>query len=843
MTERAELPLPVASAFRDLRAALAERRGAVLVAPPGTGKTTGVPPALLEEPWLLGRRILVLEPRRVAARAAAARMASNHGEPVGRTFGYVVRHDRRAGRDTRVLVMTEGVLERRLRSDPLLEGVGLVVLDELHERSVELDLATALLLDVQAGVRDDLRLLAMSATLETAAAARLLGADGPPAPVIVVESPLHEVRTVWRPGDARRSLERRVAATVREAWRDSSGDILVFLPGRPEIAAVRRELRRHPMPDGVTVMELHSSIPTSEQDRVLAGGDGTGRRLILSTSMAETSVTVPGVRVVVDAGRRRTVAVDPRSGLPALVTGPVSRAGADQRRGRAGREGPGVCYRLWSETDHRHRDDHDTPAILTGDLADLVLRTADWGVDAPARLRWMDPPPSSSVQRATTLLSELGAVEATGRITERGRKIVRLGLSPRLGAIVATGEATDQVDLALEVAAVIETGGPGGEELAERVRALRSGTAGDETRRVLGQLRRRARPGREGRTHAAPGGEEDPGLDAAVGRLALAGYADRLAMRRRDRGGVYLMRHGGEVRVDSRSPLARSEWLVVIDLDAATGSGRPGRIHMAAPLGRSDVGELVASEGEEVRELRWEDGRLLGTRSTRLGAITVSTRPWHAPEPQAVTEALRTRVATEGPEVLPRWPEADQLRARVAFAAEHDLPLPSGATWPDLSPEGLRDVAEGWVREPASRSGGPRDLADVDVVSELRSALGWEVARALETEAPERWVSPGGVGFPLRYGAVDGDPASVLLSTRLQRMLGIDVHPRVSSREVPVVVELLSPADRPVQRTTDLPGFWRGSYAQVRREMRSRYRKHAWPEDPLQVQPLRTRRP
>ncbi len=832
--------LPVEEVLGELRAVLTEQPNAVLVAPPGTGKTTVVPPALLDEPWLEGARIVVLEPRRLAARAAAARMASLAGEQVGQRFGYTVRHDRRVGVRTRVEVVTEGVLTRRLQGDPSLDGIGLVVLDELHERSLEADLALALLLDVQAGLRPDLRLLAMSATIDQDAVARLLGGPQGPAATLHAEAPLHPVELRWRPPEGRRQLDEHVAEVVQDALRTDPGDVLVFLPGRAEIARAGRRLRSRV--GRAEVLELHGSVPPAEQDRILAPARGHGRRVILSTSIAETSLTVPGVRVVVDAGRRRTSAADPRTGLPSLVTTAVSQAGADQRAGRAGREGPGVCYRLWSANDHRHRDLHDSPEITRADLTGLVLSVAVWGVRDPASMRWLDDPPAHAVQRARGLLVDLDALDADGRPTATGRALAGMPMAPRLAAMVR--EAGDAEDLALEVAALIDVGGPGDAELAERVRSRRQGRAHSEVDRVLSQFRRELR--RRGSGAATPGGPaEDDELEERVAAVALAGYADRVARRRGSerrrgaagRGGaVYQLRHGGEVALDPGSALATHDWLVVLDLDAGTGTGRAGSIRLAAGLPAATARQLVATHGHDQHHVRWEPGSgAVATIATRLDAITVERRPWRDPDPEAVTSALVQALEHHGPAMLPRWAGSEALRSRVAFASALGLPCPGGEwpTWSDPHRWHDWESVQPWLEPALLGVRDQRDLDRFDVASVLDASLDRATRRHLDREVPATWTTPDGRELPLRYGQVDGKAASVLMSVRLQLLLGVDVQPTVSSLRVPVTVELLSPADRPVQRTTDLPGFWRGSYRQVRAEMRSRYRRHDWPEHPV----------
>jgi ATP-dependent helicase HrpB len=631
---------------------------------------------------------------------------------------------------------------------------------------------------------------------------------------------------------------------VVEALRDHEGDVLVFLPGRGEIARVARELAGRVGP-GVEVCELHGSVRAEEQDRLLSPHADRRRRVILATSIAETSVTLPGVRVVVDAGRRRSGEVDPRTGLAGLVTRSVSLAGADQRRGRAGREAPGACYRLWSPNDEAHRARFDPPEIEVADLAPLVLQTLAWGASSPGELRWVDPPPDHAVRRAMGVLADLDAVEAdpadpaAGRLTRQGRRLSTMGLHPRLGAIAAAGAELGVPRLAAQVAAVLEVGGPGEVDLAERVRLLRRGRAPAEVARVarstLDRLGVRPRSG-------APADREvaDEDLDQLVARLALAGFADRLAMRRRGRTdargrerAVWQLRHGGEVE----GALHDGEWIVACGLDAQPGEGRPGRLHLAVVAGRADVAEVLRRHAVEERSVTWDptaEPAWAATVTTRLDAIRVATRPWREPDDAAVGAAVATALAAHGPSILARWPEADRLRSRVAFARARGIPSPAGR-WPDLSEAALASATDEWLAPAVAGARGPAALARLDVRGALVARVGWEGMRALEAEVPESWQAPDGRHLPLRYGAIDGDPGSVLLSVRLQTLLGIDEHPRIGHARIPVTVEPLSPAGRPVQRTEDLPGFWRGSYARVRAEMRARYRRHDWPERPWEA--------
>ena len=838
----------------------------VLVAPPGSGKTTGVPPALLDEAWTAGGRIVMTEPRRLAVRAAARRMASLRGEEVGDTVGYAVRGDQRRGPGTRIEVVTEGLLVRRLQQDPSLDGVACVVLDEFHERSLDLDLALALLCDVRSSLRPDLRVVVMSATIDPTPVAALLGVgsgsgtasasgspDGAPVPVIDVDVPVFPVDTRYRPGSAHEPFEDRVAEVIEEATRTDPGDVLVFLPGRPEIRRTTAALRRRALPAGVTVLELHGSLDPSEQDRALSPDPAGGRRVVLSTSIAETSLTVPGVRVVVDAGRRRTGRVDPATGLPGLVTGPVSRAGADQRRGRAGRTAPGVCYRLWSTEDDRHRPAADMPEVVDGDLTALLLQVRSWGAHSVDDLRWLDPPGPAHRRAAEHLLVDLGAIDASGRMTDRGRRMADMGFHPRLAAVAsAAGTHGDGGSLAAALAAVLEVDRPGDVDVIERVRELQGGRAPEEVRQAERQWRRqldrrdrrdRTRDGRrDGR--ASDGGASD-GLDRRVGRALLAGFPDRVARRRPGRRTdgrghpqtVYLLRTGGEVALPSADhPLSRSEWLVVPALDRGA-PGSVGRIHLAASVTADDALAIGGDAVEIEREVRWDRraGDVVAVARRRLGAITVDESPWSDPPADEVQRALAAGLAAEGPALFARWHEADELRSRVELLRRAGVTCPDPQGWPEVSDQHVVGADTGWAEPLLAGARRRSDLARVDVAALLVGHLSWPARRALDDLAPRRWSMPAGRSdrsTALRYERTDAGDVDVVMSVRLQDLLGVDVHPTVADGRVPIVVELLSPAGRPVQRTSDLPGFWRGSYAAVRADLRGRYPKHKWPERP-----------
>lgn len=864
--------LPVLERVEQIRSALQTAGAAVLVAPPGTGKTTGVPPELLSEPWLGSQKILVLEPRRLAARMAATRMAKTHDEPVGRTFGYSVRGSSKRSSETLVEVVTEGLFLRRLQNDPTLDGVGAVLFDEFHERSLDSDLGLALLLDTRAALRPDLRILVMSATIEAEPVARLIGA-----PIVSAEARLYQVETRYRPGSIHVPLHERVRDVVAEALRADEGDILVFLPGRPEIRRTRRALEAAGIatssdtPSGPRVVELHGSLSIDEQQQAISADPRGRRRVVLSTSLAETSITVAGVRVVVDAGRRRTLSVDAGSGLPSLVTVPVSLAGADQRRGRAGRTAPGVAYRLWAESDNRHRPVADTPEICRSDLATLVLQLRTWGVADPSDLSWLDAPPPAALKLADELLAQLHAVNPSGGLTKRGRLLAEIGFHPRLASVIAEGILRSTGDLAAEIAAVLETARSGEIDVTERVRSLRNSRreqVSDELKQSLRQWRKSVTelestragfavgtdapekttgvgPAATRRRQKVLGSSADQaqdvsGLDTSVAALMLAAFPDRVARRRTsdradDRGRkrhVFHLRSGGEAFVADGHQLGKYRWIVAAELDAASGA-----LHLGCGLPDELVHSALADDFATEESVEWNrrERSLEATVRTRLGQISFDPRPLKNPSPESLRVALLDALADSGPAVFGRLDEATRLRARVALVRSNSNP----EDWPDFSDVALTESLPGWLGDRIDRLRTAADLDRLDIRATLLDQLTWHRRSRLDELTPPEWTLANGRRVRLRYGEVNGDPATVLASVKLRDVIGTDEHPTVMDGKVRVVVELLSPAGRPVQRTTDLPGFWRGSYASVRSELRGRYPKHPWPEEPWKPLPKR----
>lgn len=807
--------LPVAGALAELVDAVRARGAAVVQAPPGTGKTTLVPPALAAH---VPGTVVLTQPRRVAARAAARRLAHLLGEPIGATVGYSVRGDRVVGPRTRVEVVTTGVLLRRLQHDPELPGVGAVVLDEVHERHLDADLALALLVDVRANLRPDLPLVAMSATVEAARTAAVLG-EG--VPVVSVTGALHPVEILWCPPPAARADHRgvtpaflgHVAATVRRALAERSGDVLVFLPGAGEIGAVARRLA------GVDadVRPLHGRLPGAEQDRAL--DPGPRRKVVLSTAVAESSLTVPGVRVVVDAGFSREPRTDHRRGLAGLVTVGVSRAAAEQRAGRAGREGPGAVYRCWSPAEHAGLREHPAPEIATADLASFVLEVACWG---GGDLALLDPPPPAAAEAARATLRRLGALDDAGTVTARGRAIAAVPADPRLARALLDAAPVLGARRAAEAVALLTESSAGG-DLVAALRALRRG--GPESAAWATQARRLRTllDERRGRSDAAPGAALPD--DLAVGLVVALAHPDRLA-RLRPGGSGYLMVSGTGAVLPPGSGLAGSPWLAVADAERTAGR-RDALIRSAVPVDEDLALEAAGATLHEEEEVRWE-GRVVARRTLALGAVELTSTPFD-PAPAQVVGAVREALHSDGLDTLAWSAAARALRARLAF-----LHRALGEPWPDVGDDALLTGLDSWLGPDLARVRGVGDLRRLDLLGALRRLLPWPEAARLDELAPERVALPSGSS-----AAVDYTGERPVLAARIQEVFGWQEAPRLAGGRVPVLVHLLSPARRPAAVTDDLASFWATGYTQVRAELRGRYPRHAWPEDPLTAAPTR----
>jgi ATP-dependent helicase HrpB len=807
--------LPIEAALPDLRRALDARNAAVLVAPPGAGKTTRVPLDLLQAPWLAGGKIVLLEPRRLAARAAASRMAKTLGEEVGGTVGLRVRLGSKVSARTRIEVVTEGVFTRMILDDPELTGIGAVLFDEFHERSLDADFGLALALDAQAGLRDDLRILVMSATLDGARVGALLD----DAPVVASEGRAYPVETRYLDRDPQRRIEDSVAEAVLRALRADPGSVLVFLPGQGEIRRTAELLAARVGPE-VDLAPLYGALTPMEQDRAVSPAPPGRRKVVLATSIAETSLTIEGVRIVVDSGLARVPVYEPGLGLTRLTTAKASRAAVDQRRGRAGRTEPGICWRLWSEAATGGLDAFARPEILSSDLAGLLLDCAAWGVTDPGRLRFLDPPPGPALAEARTMLEGLGALDGDGRLTQAGAALRRLPLPPRLARMVAVAAAEGRGRAAVNLAAVLVERGLGGDgvDLDERVERFardKGGRAADMRRLSENWLRL-----------AGGKGADEP---SAAGPLLALAFPDRVA-RARGRDGEFVMANGRAGRLDPASALARETFIVVADLAGAAGNAR---ILAAAALGAEVLEQLFADRIEARTVVTFEaQAAALRARSVRrLGAVTLGEKTLRVPDDDASAAILARGVAALGLDRLPWTPALAQWRARIGF-----LRAAEGEPWPDLSNAALAETIEDWLAPGiVGRSGLGAITAD-DLAQALHGLLPWDLRSRLDAAAPTHVEVPTGSRIPVDYDAEE--PA---LAVRVQELFGLDRHPTAGGR--PLVLHLLSPAQRPIQITRDLPGFWRGSWASVRAEMRGRYPRHPWPEDPLAEAPTRRAKP
>ena len=820
MVRTFDTPLPIDTALPELTAALAGNNASVLVAPPGAGKTTRVPLVLLDEAWAKDRKILVLEPRRLAARAAAARMASTLGEQVGGTVGLRVRFGSKVTRRTRIEVVTEGVFTRLVLDDPSLEGIAAVLFDEFHERSLDADLGLALARDVQQGLRPDLKLLVMSATLDGARVAALLGN----APAVRSEGRAFPVETRYVGRDTRAPIERQISEAVERALRAETGSLLVFLPGAGEIRRTETLLKERLADANVDIVALYGALDAREQDHAISPSPPGRRKVVLATSIAETSLTIEGVRVVIDSGLSRVPRYEPDVGLTRLETVRVSRAAADQRRGRAGRTEPGVCYRLWDEPQTGSLEPFTRPEILSADLSSFVLDLAQWGAADPSKLAFLDAPPNAALSEARALLFELGAIDAEGRITEEGRKLRALPLPPRLARMVVDAAAEGAGELAATIAAVLTERGLGGDDAAlqhrlDQFRRDRSRRA-DDARAMVKRWTETANATRGNGGHS-------PGS-----LLALA-YPDRIAKNRGGGNGAFLLANGRGGIVDPSSPLAREPFLVVAEL---TGAAAASRIVLAAAITLAEIEARFAGRIEDRETVNFDvaTASLRARRSRRLGALIMAeqTKPVAADADSA--RLLAEGIAGLGAHKLP-WSKAQlQFRNRVNF-----LRRAEGEPWPDVSDDALSRNSAEWLAPFLTGKTALSQIGADDLAAVLDALLPWNLRKRLDAEAPTHFSAPSGSQVPIDYEAEEGPK----LAIRVQELFGLGVHPAIAGGRVPLLIELLSPAHRPVQVTRDLPGFWRGSYKDVRTDLRGRYPKHPWPDDPLTAPATRRAKP
>ena len=834
--------MSVASALIDqpligaLRAALSTHRDAVLRAPPGAGKSTLVPLALLDEPWLRGRRILLLEPRRVAARAVARRMAWLRGEQVGDVVGYRMRLDTRVSRATRIEVITEGVLTRMLHTDPELAGVGCVIFDEFHERSLQADLGLALCLDARSALDADFRVLVMSATLDGARVAALLG----DAPVVDVPGRVFDVEILYHgrgapllPGGAE-SPERLVARTVRQALDETRGDLLVFLPGAGEIRRVQAQLADLAGPR-LQLLPLYGDLSAQEQDAALNESVAGVRRVVLATNIAETSVTIPGVTVVIDAGLARRSRFDPATGMSRLEVTRISRAAADQRAGRAGRTAPGRCYRLWSEGAHASLAAFTPAEISEADLAPLALDLALWGSADAARLAWVDAPPAPMLAQARELLQRLEALDAQGVITPLGREMVALPLHPRLAHMVLAARARGAVPLAAALAALLSErdllrrgGAQRDPDIRTRLEMLRRESGAEAADRgALERVRRNA-----AQFAQLASARPVPAQQCSAGMLLAMAFPDRIARRRGDAPGRFLLANGRGAAFPAATGLGAQEFLVAVELDDRD---REARIDLAAPLGLAELEQLYGEQIVTNELVEWDArlGAVVAQRTRCYGALLLEARPLQDVQPELAAAAMLAGVRQLGIAALPWDDETRNLQARLEFVRRLER-APHGP-WPASEDASLLETLDEWL--PPWLAGVTRrdHLQRLPLGEALLARLSGAQRRALDELAPREIGVPSGSRIRVDY-ADEGGPA---IAVRLQEVFGLATTPRIGAGAVPIAFKLLSPARRPVQITRDLAGFWKSSYLEVRKEMRGRYPRHHWPEDPLSAPPTR----
>lgn len=834
--------LPIHDVIADIRGVLAAHTGLVIQAPPGAGKTTGVPLAILNDDWLQGRKIVMLEPRRLAARSSAMRMAQNLGQEIGDTVGYRVRFDAKVGPKTRIEVVTEGILTRMIQDDPGLDGIGAVIFDEIHERNLQGDLGLALCLETQSALRDDLRIIAMSATMDAAPIAQLLG----DATVVTSEGRAFGVETHYlgKP-DPRRFIDGVVDGIVCAFKASGEGDVLVFLPGQGEIKRVQTALETRL---DAPVSALFGDMAQEDQDRSLRPLAAGRRRIILSTAIAETSLTIEGVRVVVDAGLMRAPRYDPVTGMSRLETVAVSRASADQRRGRAGRLGPGHCFRLWSEAEDRALAPRNQPEILVSDLSPLMLELAQWGIRDAGQLRWLDQPPQAAQADAKTLLGALGAIDAAGGVTPHGKALARLGVHPRLAHMMVKAKDLSLRGLACDLAALLNerdifkasrsANGWGSRDADIRLRidALRSGQGLDARhglnldRGAVFRVRDAAKQWRR-RMGLGPSQEQGHAKDSGV-LLAFA-YPDRIAKRRSGAEPRYVLAQGGGAAFTDPEPLSAEEWLIIPELD---GDRRDAKVFMAAPLTWAEIDAHFSADMVERDHVGWDkrEQAVTAVRQTRLGQLILAEKRLPKPDPAAVVQAMVEGVRQMGLGCLPWNAELEVLRQRVAFVRRHcpDVSLP------DLTDAALLEELASWAAPYLEGLTRRAHLERMELKPALMGLLDWDQRQVLDQLAPTHVVVPTGNRHPLEYS---GD--APVLAVRLQEMFGCADGPKVAGGKVPVLLHLLSPGRRPLQITSDLAGFWASSYHGVKSEMKGQYPRHWWPDDPLQAEPTARAKP
>jgi ATP-dependent helicase HrpB len=831
--------LPINEALPALGSALARARSVLLEAPPGAGKSTVVPLFLRESPWLQGQKILMLEPRRIAARAVACRMAHLLGEAVGHSVGFRTRLDTRVSRDTRIEVVTEGILTRMLQEDAGLAGIGCVIFDEFHERSLNADLGLALCIESQQNLREDLRLVVMSATLDLEPIAKLLGG----APIVAARGRSFDVATIYVPRRPEIYLEQQTAQLIRNALRDHDGDILCFLPGAAEIRRVQRALDDETVGRTVHVLPLYGDLDGAAQDAALSPARAGYRKVVLATSIAETSLTIEGIRVVVDSGLRRYAEFDPTTGMSHLITAKVSQAAADQRRGRAGRLSAGTCYRLWSEGTQASLAPQTAPEILHADLAPLALELSCWGAVDASGLCWLDPPPAAPLAQARDLLRQLEAIDSNAHASAHGRTLARLGTHPRLGHMLVKAREHGAGRLACDLAAILSERDilrtmPGTRDADLRLRvAVLRGDVRDLPPGITVDSRamiQAKRSSERWQKHFMRGSADSADPHEWTGLLLAWAYPDRIARTRGD-GGRYLLANGRGARFAEPQALSKAEFIVAAELD---GAEREARIFLAAPVALADLERHFSGQIHDRAEISWDDREhaICARRERRLGALLLDSAEIRDPDGQALQNAALAGLRRLGIAGLPWTPELRQWQARVMLMRQYAVASPE--PWPDLSDSALASTLEEWAPPWISGMTRREHFSRIDLGNAMRSRLTYPQGVILEREAPTHFTVPSGSRIPIDY--LDGEIPT--LSVRLQEVFGLNETPSVAAGRLPLLLKLLSPARRPVQITRDLVSFWNRGYHDVKKDLKGRYPKHYWPEDPHTAEPTRRAR-
>ncbi|WP_422657180.1 ATP-dependent helicase HrpB [Paenibacillus sp. EC2-1] len=819
--------LPIQQVIPLIQETFRHHHSAILIAEPGAGKTTQTPIAFLDEPWLKGRKIIMLEPRRIAARSAASYMASAIGEPVGKTVGYRVRMDSRVSAETIIEVVTEGILTRMLQNDPELSDIAMIIFDEFHERSIHADTGLALALEAQSVFREDLKLLIMSATLDAEPVAELLGQ----APVIYCTGRSYPVETNYvRVGTER--MEQVCSSVIQRALNEDEGDILVFLPGIGEIRRTAQELYRSGLPSHVIVRELYGQLPPGKQDEAIQPAGEGQRKIVLSTSIAETSLTIEGIRVVVDSGLMRTEVFSSRTGLPQLITKRVSKASADQRRGRAGRLAPGRCYRLWSEDEHSRLPEMNVPDIRQSDLTPLALELAIWGVRDPEELSWLDVPPTVAFEQGRLLLHQLGALDSGGAVSKHGRKMAEIGVHPRLAHMLLKGKELSQGALACRLAVLLQErdliGGPEAatdSDIRTRVeRLLLMEQGNDKTGQTEGNEGTKKRIIQEIRNlRKQLDVPEEQIIDVNLTGLLLSfAYPDRIAKNRGD--GSFLLRSGRGVVLKTRQSLSKADYIVVAAVDD---KGIEGNIQLASALDETLIWHYYQDEITDLKEVVWDSsaGAVRARIKRTLGAIVMKEQVYNQPLHEEIAASVISGIRKEGLSLLSWTKQALQFRQRLSFMRLYY------SDWPDVSEEALLKQLEGWLEPYLDDARNRQALQKLQTATLLENLLSWEHRQILQKEAPTHFKVPSGSSIPINYQ----DPSKPFVAVRLQEMFGLPETPRIAGGKVPLTIHLLSPAQRPVQVTSDLASFWSSGYFEVKKDLKGRYPKHYWPEDPLQA--------